>query len=706
MAETENNKPSEVDKNLERGGIPAIAPKTNKQEPVYKVIGQSKIPVSKSMGKVWKARRNQASAKRKSTGLEDSWDEALNYYYNDQQSHRSEGDGSVAGNRRHARKLNDKMSETENIVFANVNAIVPSLYAKNPNCEVTAIDEADEPLGDLAEDLLNAMLSRKGAPGVNIKPKAKRAVVMAALTNRAYLEYGWTFREQSSDQALKDLQSLSDTLAKASSQKEILEVEGALMALEQKVDLLRPEGAWVKFRRPHEVLVDPDGTEDDLTDHNFILIADFLATDYLRAVFGTKRPDGQWDSIYQPTHVLKVNGKSGSDVEEDVNNFTLIDDEEKNAATNYGFDDVSSYEKAQRTKVWWVWDKVTRRVMLFNDKDWTWPIWVWDDPYHLDKFFPLEPLSFYTSPEGGESKGEVTYYLDQQDAVNEMNDEERRARYWAKRNIVYNTRYIKEEDAKKFLNGPDGSATGISLPEGVKITDAIFSMVPPSMQFTQLFDPSRKIASIDRIASVSDVLRGAQFKTNTTNDAIEYYQSNQATRLDERIDAIEDMLTGVCWGLLQMAFQFMSKEAVAELVGERKAAAWINMDAVTIRKKFQATLAGGSTVKPTSNVKKKEALQITQLLGQFASASPYAMVIGLKVLERSFEEIVVTDQDWQMISQSIMAVLQRGNSTGQGAPASDPSSDPRVQQAVQALVQQGMPEEEARQQVLARMQQQ
>ena len=90
------------------------------------------------------------------------------------------------------------------------------------------------------------------------------------------------------------------------------------------------------------------------------------------------------------------------------------------------------------TKVWYVWDKVTRRLEMYADNDWKWPIWVWDDPYGLQGFFPLTPMWFHENPVAMYAKGEVSYYLDQQDQINEINDEKRRALLWARRNIFYN----------------------------------------------------------------------------------------------------------------------------------------------------------------------------------------------------------------------------------------------------------------------------
>ena len=672
----------EIEKALEKSGA---GRKKKKEEtgPIYRMVGSTKIPVSKAMGKVWCSRKDQAVAKRKSSGLDEAWDEALRYYNNDQMSHRQGTTGKASGNRGASRRLNDHWSETENIVFANTNALVPALYAKNPEGEFTATASENEQLAVVVEQLVNRLGSMKAAPGVNLKPKAKRAVVMCTLTNSAYLEIGYNFKAQSSEQALMDIQKLADELAKAKTPKEIEKIEGQLQALDEKIDLLQPEGPWVKYRRPHQVLIDCDNDDDP----TWMMVYDFLSTSYLQAVYGVKDENKDtYKSVYQPTHVLNV-GSSATDDNE--NNYSLIPQDE---SSMNGYNDEDAYRKAQRTKVWYVWDKTTRRLFMFNDKDWTWPIWVWDDPYKLDTFFPLFNLSFYTSPEGGDAKGEVTYYLDQQDAINEINDELRRARQWARRNIMYNKNLIKKEDVDAYLAGDKDYAVGVDLAEDGKMSDAVFSMVPPSMQFMQLFDISSKLQAIDRISSIQDFQRGAQFKTNTTNQAIAKYESTSQTRMDEKIDAIEDLLGDVYWGIAQLCLMYMPPERVATIVGNERVKDWRTMTPEEIAGSFNVRVVGGSSIKPTSQQKKREAMEVGQILGQFASASPAVVMVLMKVFARAFDEVALTDEEWKFLMDGIEQQLQRGNNApgGGGDPnapqgGGDPSGGAGLEQVAQLV---------------------
>jgi hypothetical protein len=91
------------------------------------------------------------------------------------------------------------------------------------------------------------------------------------------------------------------------------------------------------------------------------------------------------------------------------------------------------------------------------------------------------------------------------------------------------------------------------------------------MQHPELFDTASKFAAVNRLTGISDAQKGAQFKTNTTNDAIDFYQKNVDIRVDEKIDAIEDWIGMIAWQVLQMVAQHWSVEDVAAIIGQELA---------------------------------------------------------------------------------------------------------------------------------------
>lgn len=706
--------------------------KKGDEGPVFRVLGQSKIPVSKSYGKIWKSRMTQAI--KRSNTYKQAWDEAEAYFLQGS-DRRTMTDGSLSGNVGIARRTNAINSEIENIVFANVTVMIPSLYAKNPTLEVTSVKAEMEDFADLCEDLINSLMMKKSAPGLNIKNKIKKSVVGTLLLNEMWIETGYTRKEDGSEQAIADLNRLSEELEKADNERDVKKIEGELMALQDKVQFTLPSGPWVKVRHPTEVLMDPAAREDDGTDANWMMICDYLPTAFLCAVYSKQgNDDERYMTIYKPTHVLASQG-DGTGIDDQVTNFKLFDTSAAEAG-RYGYDSDEAYKAAQYTKVWYVWDKTTRRVFMYNNDDWSWPIWVWDDPYHYDTFFPASRLSFYTAHNSTRAKGEVSYYLDQQDAINEINDESRRARLWVKRNLFYNTNHVKNAvDVEKMIKGVDETIVGVDLPEGTKWTDIIYTLPPPSINFPQLFDKQGKLDAINRIASVSDVMRGAQFKTNTTNKAIEEYNSVDNQRIDERIDSIEDFIGDVGWKVMQLCLQFMTQPEVAKLVSTNDASLWKNMDPETIQQVFNVACVGGSTQKPSSRSKKDEAIQVGQVLGQFASAAPVpVLTLTLKLLARAFEnEFGLNEDDWKQLEQAIAQIPppQPPGSQPPGTPPAAADGDgqqqtqpgggggtqlspqlqaaiaklpPQVQKAIQTAIQKGIPPDQAIKQVTEQLQ--
>lgn len=654
---------------LAAGGIDVNAPVAQSEYvPTYKAFKDAKVPVSKHAGKLWQSRRDQAVTKRKSTRMEDAWVEALDYFMNDQIDNRDVGtEGKRSRNRRQGAKQTSLFTTTENVVFANTKQLVPTLYAKNPQIEITLRNtNTDNELLKrqvlTLERAVNASFNKEDCPGVSLKRKAKRAVVLALLTNRAYAAVDYTQREASSESAQKDLETILTEYQNAKSIDEIRIAEGKLQALENKTDLLLPPGPTVNILSPMDVLVDTIGEENDAI--QWMMYNRMIPTSLILALYAEKNEKDEYASIYEPTHIMRATSGNEDSFDETINNFSLFARGQTDYK-QYGYNDEVSFKKSQLTKCWYVFDRTSRRVMLFNDKDWSWPIWVWDDPLHLEGFFNLFPLEFYTNPLGGDAKGEVSYYLDQQDAINEIESQVDIARNQAVHNLLYDDK-IPRDTIEAILKGDERAAKGVKVPEGTKLSDMIQSVISPALQHPELFDKQRYYQAIERISSVSAAMSGQQYKTNTTNQAIANYQQSASVALDEKIDALEDWLGKIGWAIAQCMLQFMQAAEVSALVGYDVSDHWQNYSPEEIQSLFACTCVGGSTKKPTADAKKQEAVQVGQVLGQFVQATPAALLIVLKLFENAFDELIIKDEDWKLIEQSVVQKMQNDQVQAQG----------------------------------------
>ena len=642
--------------------------------PIYRMMSESRIPVSKSEAGLWKSRRDMG--RQSIQNIAKAWKEAESYYSLGQDTHRQNNGGEVKGNSRYARNINRRYSSTENIVYANVNAMVPAILAKNPQAEVTAFLEQYEPAATIIEHLINRLAAMKYSPGFNFKPKLRKCIVRCEITNEAWIMSGYIKKDESADSARTELAVLGTALTKAKTQKDIEEIEGKLQALEEIVDVLNPSGPFIKTFNGDKVLVDPTSCEDDFSDANWMMVEVMLPTRYLLAKYAKKdATSGQYNSVYKESYVINPGDATG-DPQDEMSSFKLM--KEAESYKDAGYSDDAAYQKARMTKVWYCFDKVKRRFLMIADERWEWPIWVYDDPYQLPNFFPMRRLQYHTDPNRNRTKGEVSFYLDQQDELNDINSELNRMRTQILNKTLYDSRYIDKDAFDAYIKGGDQLGFGISknIPEGMKISDLIMAPPLPNLQYKELFDKSTIYAVVDRISSSNDILRGAQFKTNTTNDAIGTYNSIQNQRIDEKIDAIEDFSGDVFYDIMFLCLQFMSREEVQYILGD-EAANWTQMEAVQLRQQFACTVLGGSTQKATSASKKDQALKMGQIMGQYASASPYVTIIMLRAMEQAFDDIVITGEDWAMIRESIEAKMmpQQGAAPVAGDPVSQASPE-------------------------------
>lgn len=658
---------------LESAGMP-VERAVEKREPVYRVYKEGRLPVSKAHGKMWKSRRDHADKQRQQAA--GAWDESIRYFNNDQFEPDEPSTRVQAGKR--------SKRETENIVFSNASTLLPAIYSKNPKIDITVDpsdmpDEGGEPdeeataLNDFArvlQRLVNKLISQQY---MNLKPKARRQALFATLTNYGWLKLGWNEKEFSSDDVQQELAELAKQYEEAKDDKAIAEIEGKLLAIEQRFDVVSDSGPFLVVKRPSEILVDPACHDaGDLSTANWVMEDDYLPTNFLRAVYMEKNEGDNSDEyryLFKPTHVASTDSMN----EDDTTGLRFV---QWNGDKK---EDKDRYEDSYYTKVTYVWDKVTRRVFLYNAEDWKWPLWVWDDPLQLSRFYPYFGLAFAPSTTGVYGKGEVTYYLDQQDAINRINDEAAKIRKWAFSKFMYNKNIIKQTTVEDVLRSDDKAAIGIDIPEGMKMADFWAPVLPPSAVHPELFNKEDKFKAIDRLSAVSDALRGSQFKTNTTNDAVNMYADAAKIRVGEKIDAIEEMLADLGRAIAELCVSKYTKTDVEKILSARDAAHWMEMDVRTFNATLTCSIAAGSTEKPTSANKQQQALQTGQVLGQFAKATPVTLLIVLRMMERAFDNVIVNKDDWDQLKEAIASSIpQQGGQEGQ--------SDPRVQAALQSAI--------------------
>lgn len=636
-------------------------PVAEEVQPLYQIYEGSKVVVSKQVGKYWKNRYDASLKAYEEIRL--AWEEVYRYYNHSQ--------GKSLQN---PRGLFHRGDSTENIVYSNLNIMLPAVYSRDPDVSVTTNDKDDEEFVNCLQAVLNAIFKRKNL--LNAKPKIKKAAGNALLTNFGILKLDWTKKDDSLEYAQQEMMRISDSFAHAKNQTEVEELYGQLSALEANMEVLKKSGPSLANVLSHNLTIDPYAELPDGTDASWMCETCFFPTAGLIQRF-TVKDEGDSDArnaprnlLYKSTHkAVFADGTAGGQRDDGLGLVLASIDSNANQPISFEEEGRRAYIGQYFTECKLLWDKNMRRVYLFHRDDWTWPLWVWDDPLGISRFFPYFVFSFTMNTGGTVGVGEVSYYLDQQDEVNDINRQLALIRRSVFDHFYYNSDTITPSEAEAFVASLKGRGTtggkkilGVKAGEDGKIQDCIQAFAPPSLQyFEQLFDKKPIIDAINRISNTSDALRGVQFKTNTNVASVQSYQESMRLSVGAKVDVIEDIVADMALALAECAIQNYETEDVINLVGKEMGQTWTPMSVDEFTAKYSVNIVSGSMEKPNSVFRKKEAIEVAQAVGQFARAAPGAVSkIMLRILEQAFTDVVIKKEDWEALDQEIQATMMKG----------------------------------------------
>jgi hypothetical protein len=633
--------------------------KAKKEPPPYQMYPESKIPVSKAFGSLWRTKIE--ATQRTNELIYEAWEQCFAYYNN----HQVKAAQSTKG-------IFTRGDVTENVVYSNINVMLPAVYGQDPDVAINTTDKEDEPFAECAHELLNALL--KGKNLLNAKPKIKKAVGVALMTNFGVIKLDYVLKSDSVDTVMNELQRVTKEIATAKNMKALENAYGKLAAIESIVSVFEPGGPKLRNVMARNLVVDPVAEMPDGTDASWMAERCYIQTSYLKYKFTQQeKNENDWYYVFKPTHKAVFAEGSGNQKDDA---YGLVLQTLSGDPTYQENELIGTYRDLYFTECWLVWDKATRRTALFAADDWAYPLWVWDNYTKTSRFFPYFIFGFGLSTGQVTTVGEVSYYLDQQDEINQINRQVARIRNSIFNFFFYNSHKISQADVEILMKAlkrgfvDEQAVVGVKVPEGGKISDVIEAVVPPAIHIKELFNKEPTMQAIDRISNTSDAIRGTQFKTNTNEASVQSYQDAARMSVGAKIEVVEEVMADLCKALLEQCVQNMDKEDVIGLIGPSFGEAWQNMTLQQFNSNYGLDIVPGTVEKPNSIFKKKEAVQIVQAIGQFASAAPVtSMKVALRVLEQAFTEVVIKPEDWNMMEQEMTMNAQKGNSTGApGAP--------------------------------------
>lgn len=478
------------------------------------------------------------------------------------------------------KKTGDTTSKVRaNLHFANMAALLPQVYAKDPEFSVRPTpavspeqQEVVRKFASTAEIVLTECLVKDA----NLKKQAKKLLRSAYATSIGWLKCSWQENRKTDPliiNQMKDTQDninrleqlnkdIADQTAGTDHELQIAQLKQTLEGLQTQSEITIARGIVLDFINSEDVLVIDDSvrTISDYPRASALAHRVWMTPEQYKSRFG-----------YEPKKAKIYAEKDG----------VMSSDQ--------------TDKKSTLLCVWEVWSQDDNRIYYVcigeegfceepKSPDWTGKRWF---PFFLLAFNEIDG-SFYPL-----SDIELTEEL-----VDEYNknreDFVRDRKACLPLNVVRKGGPLTDEDTKKIANREGGDTIVISGVGNQSLSNDIYSGSLGNINM-QNYDTAPARSDMEMIIGGGDAARGTVMKAKTATEA-EIVSQGLRGRSAERQDVIEDLLNELGPYALEILLRKMDENEVKLLAGQD--AVWPSMDLDQIFNMVTAEVRGGSTGKP------------------------------------------------------------------------------------------------------------
>lgn len=554
----------------------------------------------------------------------------------------------------------DNQAPAQNFVRVIVQSLLDLTYMQNPTAEFSTIsdDQKDREFSEMLSAVITSVVNKRSAGGLNIRPYILLQMALAHLTNFGVLKLTYTKREVSQERVLDLFNKTKTKLQETKDPDEAAPFYELLNTLYGKLNQTTPFGLAVKSVWPLHFFSDPDGKLLDLSDSKWTMEIDFIETAFLKSEYMFLDEEEKWRFKYDKAKLFDMK-KTGADSADDIK-LKLVE-----ALMPEEQEDKTRIRLKDKTPCLWIQDRTTRLTYLYILDRWDTPVWVFEDELELSRFFHYFILSFSAGTGSIVKNSESSYYIPFQNEINDIEKTKTFARKTAFKTFVFNSDAIDEEELNKVFKAilnrkNEFKGIGLKLKDReLDLEKIIKPFLVPQGQIAEMFDTTSMVQAIDKTSRLAEAFRGQEFKTNTTNDAIAQYQNVAGTRLNTLVDAVEEVAAQLFWAIAEVIVSKYQQEDIVDLVGPSMAKAFRPMPVKEFNKLITMSVEAGSSEKENSTGKKKEAIQIIQMLGQFGKAAPQSVLsVIFRMLRSVFSRKLVSDGDIDALKQETAANMQ------------------------------------------------
>ena len=459
-------------------------------------------------------------------------------------------------NRKTVTKLDWKTSKTDsdsfygertNLIFSTIAAMVPNLYAKNP--EISA-----QPLHNAAElklfcETLQTVVNRQ-FERANLKKRAKSMLwacmscyygVLKVMYQRdmrtdPIIESRINDAQDNISHLEKLIHDVEDPLQASEHEAKKKELEQTLQALQAQPEVVAAEGLVIDKVLSDNLLIDPDVGEFD----------DYEQADWMAQVIPMKKSTAEAMFKIDLTQATPY----GDDVQHSDGRFAS-----------------GSLEKSSNCniKVIEIWDKSTMTVYTMVEGVSYWVKAPGTPAKVGERWYPFFLFPFSTVD--GEFVGPCLVDLTErlQNEYNETRDKFAAHRDMNKPGLVASGEDVTERDVKKISNSELGEVVIVTGASGKPINQMI--MPKPTVPINPIdYDTGAIRSDWEQVTGLQDAARSTVVTPKTATEA-SIMQQSLSGRVSEMRDRLEDFLQQLSQYAAQMLMQELTSAQVAKYMG-------------------------------------------------------------------------------------------------------------------------------------------
>jgi hypothetical protein len=466
-----------------------------------------------------------------------------------------------------------------NLHFANMAAMLPQVYAKDPEFSVRpsmGIDPAQiktiKAFGDTSEKLLGKLVTKDA----KLKSKAKKMLRSAYATSIGWWKASWQ-EDRRTDPLITDrikdtqdnierikslLRQVEDPAAQSQHELKLAELHEAVKGLETQQEVVVARGLALDFVMAEDIIILDESI--------------FSVTDYLQAGAIAHR-------VWMTDEKVEAQ-------------FGFKPKKAKAYIDKNGVKETGSEDKRQSLfAVYEVWDQDSGRIYTLiegeegfakppESPDWTGRRWY---PFFGGAFNEIDGAFYPLSDVELAEKLVEEYNQTREDFASDRKDA-------LPINVVREGGSLTEEDVKRISNRERGQTIVVKGMSNVPLNQEIFSgSLTPLNPATYDTAPSRQ--DMEMVLGGGDAARGTVMKAKTATEA-EIVSQGLRGRSAERQDVMEDVLNELGPYALEMFLRKMTADEVKTIVGQD--AVWPELTIEETFNMVSVEVRGGSTGKP------------------------------------------------------------------------------------------------------------